>query len=91
MEMGKAFHRYGWATLSLSHPKHKKFCTIENLQEDLKHLGYSIGSDSLGYFGIGTYYALMNFQSANGLLYDGEAGEETKPILFSEADNHPVW
>ncbi|MDD5946036.1 MAG: spore cortex-lytic enzyme [Clostridia bacterium] len=50
--------------------------TVAQIQQRLKDLGYY--SDNVdGIFGENTYYAVVSFQSANGLVPDGIVGNET--------------
>lgn len=52
------------------------------LQQDLTAAGYPVGKID-GIFGGNTYTAVYNFQLANGLSPDGEAGSATKPVLYA--------
>ena len=52
------------------------------LQEALIALGYDVGKDGAdGDFGANTEAAVKRFQSASGLLVDGEAGPDTKRAI----------
>lgn len=56
---------------------------VLRLQLSLKELGYDPdGTD--GKFGRSTEYALMVFQSLNGLKPDGKAGHETLSLMYDE-------
>ena len=54
------------------------------LQRRLKNLGYYSGSCD-GYYGSGTYRAVRNFQSRNGLYVTGTADPETQRVLYSSS------
>ena len=54
------------------------------LQRRLKALGYYTGSVD-GYFGSGTYRAVRNFQSRNGLKVTGVADPYTQQVLYSSS------
>jgi len=54
------------------------------LQRRLKALGYYTGSID-GYFGSGTYRAVRNFQSRNGLKVTGVADPYTQQVLHSSS------
>lgn len=56
---------------------------VQNLQQQLKDLGYLSASDVDGYYGESTKEAVMAFQSRNDLPINGVAGEMTIEKLFS--------
>ena len=57
------------------------------LQRRLRELGYYTGSVD-GYFGSGTYRAVRNFQSRNGLSVTGVADYATQKKLYSSSAKH---
>jgi len=56
---------------------------VETLQERLKELKY-LKSKVTGNFGTDTETAVKSFQKRNGLTSDGNIGEQTREMLFSE-------
>ena len=56
---------------------------VSRLQQRLKDLGYLDGKVD-GKFGGGTKRAVIAFQRRNKLTADGEAGEETQRVLYSD-------
>lgn len=55
---------------------------VEELQKRLRELGYI---DAVtGYYGTDTEAAVKRFQERNGLTVDGNIGEQTKEMLYSE-------
>ncbi len=56
--------------------------TVTSLQNDLKALGYSLGSSD-GVYGTNTKNAVRRFQSANSLSADGIAGQKTLQKISS--------
>lgn len=66
---------------------------VADIQIRLKDLGYYSGNID-GIFGEGTYYATLNFQSANGLNPDGIVGNETLVklgISVKEIDENDLY
>lgn len=59
--------------------------SVRKLQERLIELGYLTG-EADGAFGRQTYRALRAFQTANGLVADGVAGQRTQTILYESPD-----
>ena len=57
---------------------------VRQLQEDLKKLGYQIGTVD-GSFGAYTENAVRKFQKKNGLKVDGLVGEKTLAMISSQA------
>jgi cell wall-associated NlpC family hydrolase len=62
---------------------HDRGTDVGNIQERLKDLKY-LKSSVTGYFGTDTETAVKSFQKRNGLAADGNVGEMTREILFSE-------
>lgn len=63
---------------------------VLRIQQRLIELEY-FAFKCTGSFGGMTRQALINFQSLNGIMADGTAGEETQDLLFSKAaDNLPI-
>ena len=56
---------------------------VRRMQERLRELGYLNGTID-GAFGDQTWRAVINFQRANGLTPDGEAGPATLTVLFED-------
>ena len=56
---------------------------VKEIQERLKDLKYFSGTSN-GEFGEKTETAVKNFQKRNGLTADGNIGEHTRDILFSD-------
>ena len=64
-----------------------KLCSlITEIQTALNAAGHNVGTVD-GIAGPGTYGALVNFQTANGLVADGMAGPATRTALFGEASD----
>ncbi len=59
--------------------------TVAQIQQRLKELGFYTDEVD-GIFGANTYYAVVNFQSANGLNPDGIVGSATLNRLGIETD-----
>lgn len=57
---------------------------VVSIQERLKELKY-LSTKSTGYFGTDTEKAVKRFQKRNGLHIDGNVGENTREILYSES------
>lgn len=74
--------------MSITFPLLKKGSTgskVKALQAVLIGYGYSCGSCGVdGDFGDGTYKGVKAYQAANGLVEDGEAGENTWKKLLGE-------
>lgn len=60
---------------------------VRTLQEILKNLGFYVGSLD-GSYGTGTYNAVKNFQSKNGLGADGAVGIKTAAVLNSKVQGN---
>lgn len=56
---------------------------VEGIQERLQELKY-LKAGSTGYFGTDTETAVKNFQKRNGLTVDGNVGENTREVLYSD-------
>ena len=56
---------------------------VKAMQERLQELKY-LKAGRTGYFGTDTETAVKNFQKRNGLSADGNVGEYTREVLFSE-------
>ena len=92
LETDVVAHRYGGLMLTQSNQTYCAYAKIQHLQEDLIYLGYDIGNDQLGYFGEGTFNAVMSFQLAEDLTPDGRAGEKTLSALYHKVYYvGPVW
>lgn len=59
---------------------------ITEIQTALNAAGHNVGTID-GIAGPGTYAALINYQSANGLVADGMAGPATRASLLGEASD----
>ena len=57
---------------------------VASLQERLKDLKY-LGAKADGNFGEATETAVKSFQERNGLYADGNVGEQTREVLFSDS------
>ena len=57
---------------------------VEGLQERLQDLNY-LKAGSTGYFGTDTESAVKDFQERNGLSADGNVGEQTREVLYSDS------
>ncbi len=55
---------------------------VQSIQERLAELGYSVSTD--GSFGAATTSAVKYFQRMNGLSEDGNVGNDTREILYSQ-------
>jgi peptidoglycan DL-endopeptidase CwlO len=60
---------------------------VQGFQQRLKELGYLKGKVT-GFFGTDTAKAVKAFQKRNGLTVDGNVGENTREVLYSEDAKH---
>lgn len=59
---------------------------VRLLQTRLISLKYSCGNAGAdGFYGNGTYYAVLSFQKCNNLTQDGIAGPKTQEVLYSSS------
>lgn len=58
---------------------------VKNLQKALRSIGYNIIVD--GVYGVGTKFAVIDFQKKNGLITDGIVGEKTRSKINTEVSN----
>ena len=81
---GEHWPDYGGGTLYRSS---RYQAAVVPLQRRLRDLGYYSGSVD-GYYGSGTYRAVRNFQSRNGLTVTGNADPATQALLYSSSARH---
>lgn len=77
--------RYGSTTWKKSNHKDEYHKEVENIQRDLRTVGYTSITEADGYYGTITETAVKNAQRNWGLTVDGICGNATKSALW----NHP--
>lgn len=77
--------RYGTTVWKKANHSNKFYQEVQNLQKDLRKVGYTSITNADGYYGSITEAAVTKFQKNWGLSQDGVCGDATKETLW----NHP--